>query len=433
MHRLYLQIYVTFLGILLLFGVLVSLAWVLMPTQPQERQLLDGIGMILSQQLPAPDRPVGELQAALERLRQQFPIHLTVRSANSALLAAVGTPLPGPPPDQTRSGWRRARGVGPIVTFRLPDGRWIMVRWLHPRWAFGWLGALGLLAVAIAFGAYPLVRRITRRLERLQTRVEALGAGDLTARVEVEGHDEVARLARSFNRAADRIERLVNAQRTMLASASHELRSPLTRIRMAIALLPSAERPELQSRLAQDIAELDTLIGELLFASRLDALAHLEHLEEVDLLALLAEEGARTAAEVSGAPVCIQGNARMLRYLMRNLLENARRYAAGSPIEASVVPRGTTGARLCVADRGPGVPEAERERIFEPFYRPVGIRERSDSGVGLGLALVRKIARHHGGEVRCLPRAGGGTCFEVDLRTVPAAASAPAASGQQAC
>jgi signal transduction histidine kinase len=163
---------------------------------------------------------------------------------------------------------------------------------------------------------------------------------------------------------------------------------------------------------------LDALIGELLLASRLDALEHLERTEDVDLLALLAEEGARTGAEVSGESVCIQGDTRMLRRLMRNLLENAQRYAAGSSIEASVVSLTPAGARLCVADRGPGVPEPERERIFEPFYRPTGLRERGDGGVGLGLALVRQIARHHGGDVRCVPRAGAGTCFEVDLRTI---------------
>jgi signal transduction histidine kinase len=308
-------------------------------------------------------------------------------------------------------------GTGPTVALALPDGRRVVVRWRHPHRAFGWLVALGLLAVAIAIGAYPVVRRITRRLERLHTRVEALGAGDLTARVEVEGCDEVASLARSFNQAVDRIERLVQAQRTMLAGASHELRSPLARMRMAIELLAGADRPELRARLSQDIAELDALIGELLLASRLDTLERLARTEDLDLLALLAEEGARTGAEVSGASVCIQGDARMLRRLMRNLLENAQRYAAGSPIEASVVPLTPMGACLRVADRGPGVPEPERERIFEPFYRPTGLRERGDGGVGLGLALVRQIARHHGGEVRCLPRAGGGTCFEVTLRT----------------
>jgi signal transduction histidine kinase len=184
---------------------------------------------------------------------------------------------------------------------------------------------------------------------------------------------------------------------------------------MAIELLPGEGRPELRARLFQDIAELDELIGEILLASRLDALDHIERTEEVDLLALLAEEGTRTGAEVSGEPVCIQGDPRLLRRLIRNLLENARRYAASSPVETSVAPLNQSGARLRVADRGPGIPEPERERIFAPFYRPAGMQERGDGGVGLGLALVRQIARRHGGDVRCVPRDGGGACFEVDL------------------
>jgi signal transduction histidine kinase len=419
MRRLYLQIYLAFLGILLLFGVLVTVASLLLPMHPQEHLLFDGMGAVLSELLPGPQRPVYELQAALEHLRRLLPIDLAVHSADGALLAAVGPPLPAPPPQQMVPGWMRVRGAGPTVALALPDGRFVVARWQRPHRAVGLLGALGLLALAIALGAYPIVRRITRRLERLQVQVEALGAGDLTVRVEVEGRDEVAQLARSFNQAADRIARLVNAQRTMLAGASHALRSPLARMRMAIELLPHDERPELQVRLTRDIAELDTLIGELLLASRLDTLEHLEHLEEIDLLALLAEEGTRSAAEVSGSPVCIQGDPRMLRRLLRNLFENAQRYAAGSPIEASVVPLHPSGARLCIADRGPGVPEQERERIFAPFYRPTGMRERGDGGVGLGLALVRQIARHHGGDVRCVPRHGGGTCFEVTLHSVP--------------
>jgi signal transduction histidine kinase len=271
-----------------------------------------------------------------------------------------------------------------------------------------------LLAAAIAVGAYPIARRITRRLERLRSRVDDLGAGDLTARVEVEGDDEVAGLARSFNRAASQIERLVSAQRHTLASASHELRSPLTRMRVAIELLGGDERSDVRARIGKDIEELDELIEELLLASRLDALDHLERNEEVDVLALLAEEGARTDAIVTGEPVHIQGDPRMLRRLVRNLLDNARRYADASPVEASVGPH-AGGARLRICDRGPGVPEEERENIFKPFYRPHGMREGRDRGVGLGLALVRQIARRYDGDAQCLPREGGGTCFEVTL------------------
>ena len=254
---------------------------------------------------------------------------------------------------------------------------------------------------------------VTGRLERLQARVVALGAGKLSARVVVEGRDEVADLARCFNDAAERIEQLVNAQQTLLASASHELRTPLARMRVAIELLTGDERPEIRERVSKDIAELDELIGELLLASRLDTIDGLERSEDIDLLALLAEEAARSGGEVSGEPVNVRGDPRMLRRLLRNLLENARRYGAGSPVEASVT-RADGHARVRVEDRGPGVPEAERERIFQPFYRTPGTRETGE-GVGLGLALVRQIAGHHGGRARCIAREGGGTRFEVTL------------------
>ena len=230
-------------------------------------------------------------------------------------------------------------------------------------------------------------------------------------RVPVEGHDEVAALATSFNRAADRIEALVGAQRTLLASASHELRSPLARLRVALELM-GADRPDLRERVARDVAELDELIAELLLASRLESVEQLDRREDVDLLGLVAEEAARSTAEVSGQPVVVKVDAKLLRRLVRNLLENAVRYGA-PPVEATVDAPGGR-ARLRVCDRGPGVPDEERERIFAPFYRSSS-RPPGEGGSGLGLALVRQIARRHGGEARCLAREGGGTCFEVDL------------------
>jgi signal transduction histidine kinase len=413
MRRLYLQIYLTFVGILLLFGLLVLIAWWLIPGDEQDHRSLDGMAALVGEVLPASGNATPELQAKVDRLAQQFNADITLRTAEGALLAHAGEPLPPASPARTASGWIRSPG-GPMIALRLPDGRWVLARWHRHHRAYGLLGALLLLAAAIAIGAYPVVRRITGRLERLQARVDALAAGELQARVQVEGCDEVAELARSFNRAAERIERLVNAQKTVLAGASHELRSPLTRMRMALELLPGTDRPELRERLAKDIEELDGLIGELLLASRLDTLDHLDRTEEVDLLALLAEEAARTGAEVGGDAVVVHGDARMLRRLMRNLLENARRHAEGAPVEASVHSLAAGGARLVVADRGPGVAESERERIFEPFYRSPGAKE-SDGGVGLGLSLVRQIARRHGGDVRYMPREGGGSLFEVEL------------------
>ena len=274
---------------------------------------------------------------------------------------------------------------------------------------------LGLLALAVAVGAYPVVRRATRRLERLKTSVEALGAGDLATRVPVEGRDEVATLAASFNRSAERIEGLVNAHKSLLANASHELRSPLARIRMAAEMLGAEAKPGLRAELERDIAELDALVDEILLASRLDSVAALDTREQVDLLALAAEECARVDAALEGEPASVEGDPRLLRRMIRNLLENARRYGGGAPVDVAVGKRdGGVAVRVC--DRGPGVPEAERERIFEPFYRLAGARER-EGGVGLGLALVRQIARKHGGDASCRPRDGGGSCFEVVLPT----------------
>lgn len=283
---------------------------------------------------------------------------------------------------------------------------------------FGFLAALAILALAVAIGAYFLARRLTRRLERLQTRVEALGAGDLEVRVDVEGDDEVAALARSFNRSAERIQALVKAQRDTLAAASHELRSPLSRIRMAVELLPENGDPSLRARVEQDVEELDDLIEEILLASRLSTLERPAHLEPIDLQVLAAEEAARAGAVFEGGPATVEGEGRLLARLMRNLLDNAARHAPGSPALVELE-AGAGRAVIRVSDCGPGVLETERERIFEPFYRRPGRSAGEDGGdekgAGLGLSLVRQIARRHGGEVTCRPRDGGGTCFEVSL------------------
>lgn len=418
MRRLYLQIYLTVVGVLVLFAVLASLAWWMRPEMPRERRLYRELAEFAAEIVPAPDAPLDEVAATLERLGSRFSSDLALLGPDGAPIAAFGAPLPSPPAGWTRSGWLHSRGE-PTLALALPDGRWLVVRHQHIAEGggrtYGWLAMLALLAVAVAIGSYPVVRRLTGRIERLQTRVDALGAGDLSVRVQVEGKDEVAELAASFNRAADRIERLVNAQKTLLASASHELRSPLARMRVAIELLAGDDRPDIRDRVSRDIGELDELIGELLLASRLDAIEELQRTEDIDLLALVGEEGARVEADVTGDRARIQGDAKMLRRLVRNLFDNARRHGEGAPIEALVVKRPEGGAILRIEDRGPGVLEAERERIFEPFYRPAGMRESREGGVGLGLALVRQIARHHGGDAICLPREGGGTCFEVTL------------------
>jgi len=272
-----------------------------------------------------------------------------------------------------------------------------------------------LVALAGAMGAYPVVRRLTRRLERLQASVDALGAGQLSARVAVEGNDEIASLATSFNRSAARIEALLAAQKTLLSNASHELRSPLTRIRMAIELMQDRAQPEVRQELTRSIAELDQLVDEILLASRLDAVPDaLPNPEHLDFTALVAEECAHVDAQLEAQAVSLRGDAVLLRRMTRNLLENARRYGEGTPITVRLEINADQAIELDVRDNGPGIPAAESENIFEPFYRLPGASEQA-GGVGLGLSLVRQIAQAHGGAVQYLSREYAGSCFRVLL------------------
>ncbi len=414
MRRLAFQIFLTVIGVLLIFTLLVSVVWVVHPAETWERSLMDALGTTTAELLPGPDAPADELQARVERLAARLEVDIGVFDAGGTRLAGSGGRVPPPGPRSTRRDWLRHRGRDVSIILDLPDGRVFVARRRHPagQGALAFLVSLSLLAVAVALGAWPLVRRLTRRLERLRRRVEDLGGGDLKARAPVEGRDEVADLARSFNRAADRIERLVETQRRVLIHASHELRSPLARLRLSLEMMPGTD--DQRQRVVRDLTELDGIIDEILEASRLEAAEDLSRVEPVDLLALVAEEGARTGAEVGGEAIEVEGDPRLLRRLVRNLLENARRHGGAGPVEAGVERGEDARVRLRVLDRGPGIPDEDRDRVFEPFHRPAG-RPETGEGYGLGLALVRQIARAHGGEARCLPRDGGGTVFEVEL------------------
>jgi signal transduction histidine kinase len=294
-------------------------------------------------------------------------------------------------------------GVAPLPPFGLPS-------------ATVQVALVVVLFIAVAAGAYPVVRRLTRRLETLKQGVEAFGHGALSHRVDASGSDEVAAVAATFNRAADRIEALVRSHQSLLANASHELRSPLARLKMAVALYTDADddrRDRLRREIDANVAELDVLVEEVLLASRLEAAQDIDGSDQVDLLGIAAEESARVGAEVSGDSIVVRGSERLLRRALRNLLENARRY--GEHQVSTQVGRDADGrvwVRVC--DRGAGVPPSLRERIFEPFFRLPGHAEREGS-VGLGLSLVRQIAQRHGGSVHFEERPGGGSCFVFAL------------------
>ncbi len=398
-RHLYLQIYFTVLASLVLVVAAMAAIWHLVLEDGLATPALEMAGEVAAATLPAADAPRQAQRDALERLSARLKADLALYDAEGALVASAipsgSGALPGP--QAHRRGWWRHGW-----SLQFSDGRSLVVRLSpeHPS-RFAWLGFLALVALAVAVAAYPLVRRLTRRLERLQSSVDALGEGDLAARVPVHGHDEVAQLAVSFNRAAARIEALVGSHRMLLANTSHELRTPLARIRMAVELMKEGADAARKAELERDIAELDALIDEVLLASRLDAVPGLPAREPVDLLALGAEECARYEhCQLEGEPVTVRGDPRLLRRMIRNLLENATRHAGGSAIEVSIAASAAE-AELRIRDHGPGIRAEERERVFEPFYRS---KERlpASGGTGLGLALVRQIARRHGGDAACL-------------------------------
>jgi signal transduction histidine kinase len=416
LHRLHTQFYLAILATLAVFLLAGALLWHLtgVGTSRGEMWSVDTAAQLADTLLPPPTASQATQQQVLDSLHRQLGITVALYDLHGQAIGRAGNIPTLQPRDLEQKGWTLSY-EHPLLIVPLRDGRHLVVRPQHPPHAPG-LRALVLpiaLTLAFALGAYPIARRLTRRLAHLQTGVEQLGAGDLSARVRVTGHDEVAALARSFNASAERIEALVNSHRLLLANCSHELRTPLARIRLGLErIVPQSDRA-LYNELARSIAELDELIGEMLLSSRLDALRTLELSEEIDLLALAAEEASHFDRSVEGTPVIIQGDPSLLRRLVRNLLENAQRHAGGTT-RVSVHTNALGEAELSVDDHGVGVAEGEREKIFEPFYRSP--TAGAPKGFGLGLALVRRIARAHGGDVRYSPLPEGGSRFTV---TVP--------------
>lgn len=405
--RLFVKIYLTLIVSLVAVAAASGLYW---------RAALDrediGFGerrdQFLAAMLPR-DADPRDLQRTVDRLSRALGADIAVYAPDGGLLASTG---PKPPP-------RVKEGHGPRGPFsaRLEDGRVVSARFVSPWRTPGRSPAVYFLLIAIVVGAaaFPVVRHLTRRLERLRQGVERFGDGDLLVRVPVKGKDEIAAVARSFNRAAERIERLVEGHRTLLANASHELRSPVARLRMAVDLSEQTGGPAdtpARAEIVESLGEIDVLVDEILLASRLDHLERLERPEPLDLLALAAEEGARHGVEVGGQPAELTGDLRLLRRLVRNLIVNAQKHGR-PPIEIIVSREGRT-VRLSVRDHGPGIAAGEATRIFEPFYRPAGHGEGA-GGWGLGLSLVRQIAEHHGGAVRVETPADGGARFVVTL------------------
>jgi signal transduction histidine kinase len=425
-RRLYWQLYLAMLvstvGCLLVAG----LAFRLLHDRglPPARRLGHAAALLAE----SPPLSSAELSAQIPALAERLVIDIVAVDADGRVMA-FGGDRPVPVPERPTAGWRRGPG-GPVLTVALADG-WAVMRArrgprrlpVHP-----FSAALIALALVMAVASYPIARRMTRRLELLARGVERWGTGELGSRLPVEGRDEVATLAATFNTAAARIDTLFDQQRQILANTSHELRSPLARLRLGIEMVLESEDAERRGRLAdeirQDVVELDALIEELLLFARADTRSPRRPFERFDLGALVAAEAKRTGAACDAPPVELDGDPALVRHLVRNLLENALRHAGGHDVRASVHRAGAE-VVLAVEDGGPGVPAEDHERVFVPFCRRAPAGEAGTPGHGLGLALVRQVARYHGGDARYRPRPAGGSRFEV---TLPLRAAPPPAT-----
>lgn len=403
-NRLFLQIYVTLLACLAAVAIASGVYWRITADR-DDLSLRERRDLFAERMLPAGGDPA-ETQLVVQRLGDALNADIALYAPDGSLLAATAKAPPLPKADEKpRPGKPNA--------LRLKDGRIVVASVDLPGGGprGRGLGYLLLIAAVVGLAGYPVVRQLTRRLESLRTGVEQFGGGALASRVPVRGSDEVAAVARSFNSAADRIEQLVASHRSLLANASHELRSPLARLRMAVDLY-NPKDPKSGDAIIENLDEIDELVEEILLASRLNHVGGLEKSERVDLTAIAAEECARHDVEVSGVPAYVTGDRRLLKRLVRNLVVNAIKH--GKPPVEVEIDGDERVSRLIVRDHGEGLPAGEETRIFEAFYRPAG-RGESAGGWGLGLALVKQIAELHGGTVRYEGAAAGGARFVVDL------------------
>lgn len=279
--------------------------------------------------------------------------------------------------------------------------------------------ALVAMVALTLFTALVLARRITEPLAQLSQAAKRVGAGELPESLPETGIKELSGLALSFNQMALQVRELLASRTVMLAGISHDLRTPLARMRLAIEMLPDDTDAKQIARLQRDIEYMDRLIGEFLALSR-DM--QKEAQEEVDITGLLQELAEDLQAQGALVEWTPQGHVLRpvgpvsLRRILNNLLGNAHRYGAGQPITIDLQTNESYTV-IRVLDRGPGIPQTEAENVFRPFYRLESSRSHATGGTGLGLAIARQLSEANGWRIELLPRSGGGTEARLSLPT----------------
>ncbi|HSV04381.1 MAG TPA: ATP-binding protein [Phenylobacterium sp.] len=302
------------------------------------------------------------------------------------------------------------------VAVRRPDGSYDEVR---PQPAFGlnpWQQRIALWfvlsALAMAPAAYIFARRLSAPIRLFAGAAERLGRDPRAPPLALRGSAEIGVAVRAFNDMQERLRRYVEDRTAMVGAIAHDLRTPLTRLRFRIESLPDDQR----AKIAADIDQMEAMISAALtFVRDAGQPGQRTPLELSSLLESLCDEMAETGAQTeieTGEKVVLEGDPMALRRLFANLLDNAVKF--GGRASARVMRQGAT-AVVEIDDDGPGIPPADRERVFEPFYRREPSRNRQTGGAGLGLAIVRSIARGHGGDVALVNRSGGGLTARVQL------------------
>jgi signal transduction histidine kinase len=367
------------------------------------------------------------LEQFMRRFHQVFTGEgiLTGPSGHDLLTGADESSLLGHAHEESRFpalGWR-----GAAIARNSADGKyWFIFVIPHQRlgtWFLlpqhWWMMAAGVLL------CYLLAYYLTYPVRKLDRAVERFGRGDLSARAATRRRDELGELGRTFDRMAGRIQTLVDAEHRLLLDISHELRSPLARLRVAVELARSGQNRDAHlDRIDKEAERLNSLVGGLLQVTRAEGDPGSLRREPVRLDRLLEELVAVSSLEaesrgsevrlVAAQPATVQGDAELLRRAIENVLRNAIRHAPeGSAVEASVEAANGR-AVLRIRDYGPGVPEEALPRIFDAFYRVETDRDRASGGAGLGLSIARRAVELHQGSIRAR-NAGPGLLVEIDL------------------
>lgn len=301
-------------------------------------------------------------------------------------------------------------------------GRTIRVGFARERIGAQPLYALAMIFTAIAMvvviSALVLARRLTRPLQRLAVAAQAVGRGAVPTSLPETGPEELAQLARRFNLMAREVQDLLANRTTLLAGISHDLRTPLARLRLAIEMLPHEADPALVAGIERDLKAMDALLAQYLALARGMVEEPIDTLDLRELADAVVTDARRAGAKVcwtpGAAPLLCAVRPRALERTLTNLLDNARRYGAGSEIEVECA-REANRVVIRVLDRGPGIPEAERETVFRPFHRLEPTHSGANGGSGLGLAIARQLADANCWDITLDARPGGGTIAQVRL------------------